>query len=73
MPVINYGNLFSSLFTWLKLGASLFVLVILVNKLVEEWQNTPQTLEQQNQTIEAISDNAKHLIEKSSKKVAKYL
>lgn len=40
MPTFNYEKIFSSLFTWLKLGASLTVLLILSAKLVETWQNT---------------------------------
>ncbi len=73
MPVINYDNLFSSLFTWVKIGASLFLLVILFNKLIDTWQDTPQTLEQQNQILETVGDSTKRLIKKSSEKVTEYL
>ena len=48
MPVLNVGNLLSSLSTWLKLGISLALLVLLTTKLVEIWQETPQTLEEHN-------------------------
>ncbi|ESA38916.1 hypothetical protein N836_29895 [Leptolyngbya sp. Heron Island J] len=43
MPVLNVGNILSSLFTWLKLGVSLALLVVLTTKLIDIWQETSQT------------------------------
>ncbi len=48
MPVLNVGNLLSSLFTWLKLGASLALLIFLTTKLIDVWQQTPTTSEEHN-------------------------
>ena len=56
MPVINYGEFFSSLFTWLKLGASLTVLILLVTKLMDVWQGNPSSMEEQNPMVEIIQD-----------------
>ncbi|MEM1238540.1 MAG: hypothetical protein AAGI45_01745 [Cyanobacteria bacterium P01_H01_bin.26] len=56
MPVINYGELFSSLFTWLKLGTSLTVLVLLVTKIIDVWQGNPSSLEEQHPVVEVIQD-----------------
>lgn len=49
MPVFNIGEFLSNLFTWCKLGVSLTVLVILMAKFVEVWQDTmnPETKGQQ--------------------------
>ena len=51
MPVINVGNLLSSLFTWLKLSISLALLIVLTTKLVEIWQETAQTSEEHNRPL----------------------
>ena len=51
MPVINVGNLLSSLFTWLKLSISLALLIVLTTKLVEIWQETAQTSEEHNRSL----------------------
>ena len=40
MPVFNVGEFLSNLFTWFKLGASLTLLILLMAKLVEVWQET---------------------------------
>ena len=56
MPVINYGEFFSSLFTWLKLGASLTVLILLVTKLMDVWQGNPTSVDEQNPMVEIIQD-----------------
>ena len=56
MPVINYGEFFSSLFTWLKLGTSVAVLVLLVTKIMDVWQGNPSSMEKQNPMVEIIQD-----------------
>ena len=54
MPVFNYGEIFSSLFTWLKLGISTALLVILMGKLIETWEDTQTSIDQQQQTEDII-------------------
>ena len=54
MPVFNHGEFFSSLFTWLKLGVSLALLVLLITKLIDIWEETQSSSELQNQTEDII-------------------
>lgn len=54
MPVFNYGEIFSSLFTWIKLGISITLLVFLATKFMDGWEDIQQDSELQNQTEEVI-------------------
>ncbi|MEM9265432.1 MAG: hypothetical protein AAGA46_07905 [Cyanobacteria bacterium P01_F01_bin.13] len=54
MPALNCSEIFSSLLTWLKLGASLALLIFLVAKFLDIWENTQTSSEPQNPTTEVI-------------------
>ncbi len=56
MPVLNIGELLSSLFTWLKLSVSLALLIVLTTKLIDVWQENPKTLGEESQMSEEFLD-----------------
>lgn len=54
MPVFNYGEIFFSLLTWLKLGVSTALLVLIVTKLIAVWEDTQTASELRPQTENVI-------------------
>lgn len=51
MPVFNYGEIFFSLLTWLKLGVSATLLFFIVTKFIAVWEDTQTELQPQTENV----------------------
>lgn len=54
MPAFNYGEILSSLFTWIKIGVCLALLVLLGTKVVDVWEETQSSPDFKNKTENVI-------------------